>query len=541
MADNQLKFILDFVAKTAGLSDAAGLAGKLGDELDDAGGAGKQMAAALKAAADKAQQELDDTIALADELGRALGPELTARVNVDEIAGKMQAAGVSIEDVKANADDFRTSLEKMADTADQAKGRMGDLDTSVQRVGDTADRSSSVMANFAGNAAQEIPGLTGAFAPLNMAIGQFVEYGAEGNINLKGLAAQAGPMAGIGAAIWYANNQLEIMKKKDAFHTERVKGYEGAIKKSGDAVQNLADHLRDVGKIEATTWGNNANPFADATVDITQKVADAGLTVEQYSQLLVDGKDAIRAWADAQIAAGNDVPGDLFITMMQDAKDYASAQDRAAESARFFGVDLGTLAEQAEKADRKQRTLNDALVGFSHQWDILNDKINADDTFAAAIAAIHDTEAAVNDQKRAVNEYLQEVLRLPASVGTKFDALIDDGNMEEVERRLNWLARTREALIWQTVVDKNSHYVPGQGEMKAFASGTASAPGGPSVLHAGELVTLPAGARVDTAERTQQLMSRPSGPTAGEAAIIAAINASAKATARAVVQAMRAA
>ena len=460
MADDRLRFILDFVAQTAGLKNAQELAEQLGTELTDAEDAGKQMAAALKAAADKADRELAETVALADKLGQALGPELTARVNVDEIASKMRQVGMTTADVEANIDDFRSSLTQMANTADQAKARMGDLDDGVRRVGDSTDRSRSVMANFTGNAMQELPMLSGAFGPLNMAIGQFAEYGAEGNISLKNMAAQAGPMAGIGAAIWYANNQLEIMKKKDAFHAERVKAYREAIEKSGDAVGNLADHLREVGKIEASTWGNNANPFADATVDITEKLTKAGFTVDQYAQLVEGGTEKIRAWVEAQKAVGNEVDGDLMLQIGRDAEDYAKAAQLAAENTKFFASTLkadlyGATEDVSSGFDRAGRAYDRFMAKFEKEDAVatavlalgeLKDKladiqeklktgeITYDEALAEATLAFNGTTTSAADAAKALGFFSD-------AIAEKFEILIEQGDMDAALAKLLQLQR----------------------------------------------------------------------------------------------------
>jgi len=470
VADDRLRFILDFVAQTAGLKNAQELAEQLGTELTDAEDAGKQMAAALKLAADKADRELAETVALADKLGQALGPELTARVNVDEIAGKMRQVGMTTADVEANIDDFRSSLTQMANTADQAKARMGDLDDGVRRVGDSTDRSRSVMANFTGNAMQELPMLSEAFGPLNMAIGQFAEYGAEGNISLKNMAAQAGPMAGIGAAIWYANNQLELMKKKDAFRAERVKAYTEVVDDAGDAAANLATKLRELGKIESTTSMNAGNPFAKATIDVTKALDQAGLSVEQYAELVVGGADAVRAWIDAQQAAGNEIPTELYKALGDDIEDYDKAQSNAAVNARFFGGEVATAADKAKRH----------IADLGREWDKFTGKFDQEDALANAVLAVEGLDDALADIAErlksgeiseaeawaesvlAVNSVKGALHDVEAQLGvtsTKFaegiDVLIDTGQIDEAYAKL---------LALQALIEANNAPGARQGE-----------------------------------------------------------------------------
>jgi hypothetical protein len=353
----------------------------------------------------------------------------------------------------------------MADTADQAKARMGDLNTGVQRVGDATDRSRSVMANFTGNAMQELPMMSGAFGPLNMAIGQFAEYGAEGNISLKNMAAQAGPMAGIGAAIWYANNQLELMKKKDAFHSERVKAYREVVEKAGDEVGNLADHLRELGKVEAETTMNAANPFADATVDITQKLIEAGFTVDQYAQLVQGGTEKIAAWTEAQRAANNEIDGVLLLQIARDAEDYAKAAALAAENTKFFGktlrADLFPAAEDISKAfDRAGRAF-DRFMGKFEQEDAvanailelggLEEKL-ADIAERLASGELSDAEAwaeqtlAINGTTKSVADTVKGLGFLNTALASKLEILIEQGDLDAALAKILQLQRIAELM-----------------------------------------------------------------------------------------------
>ena len=474
MADDRLRFILDFVTQTAGLKSAQELAELLGEDLGNAEDAGKQMAAALKVAADKAQKDLKETTAIADKLAQALGPELTAKVNVDEIATKFHHVGMTVEDVDANIDSFRSSLSRMADTADTVKSRMGDVDQAVQRVGDTTDRSRGVMANYVGNAAQEIPGLTGAFGPLNTAIGQFAEYATEGGISLAGMASTIGPMAALGASIWYATNQLELMAKKDAFHTDRVKAYEEQIRKSGNSAKALADHIREVGKVEASTWGNNANPFADATTDVTERLLKAGLSVDQYAQLVSGGVETTKRWIAAQRDAGNSIDPAVLDSLTQDVQDYADAQDRATASAEFFG---DNAAGSAHKLDQ----LAAATERQNKAWDDMNSRMEKDDAFAQltidllglqgqlddiakqeADGAISHEEAmarrvlAIDGVRGSTDSYMQTLLKLPPDMATKVNILIDNG---EFQKALD-LLRTYQELDRYRADARNSAPTP---------------------------------------------------------------------------------
>lgn len=467
MADDRLRFILDFVAQTAGLKNAQELAEALGDDLTDAEDAGKQMAAALKAAADKATKELQETVDLADKLGAALGPELTARVNVDEIAGKMRAVGMTTEQVEANIDDFRSSLSQMADTADQAKARMGDLDDGVRRVGDSSERSRSVMANFTGNAMQELPMMSGAFGPLNMAVGQFAEYATEGNIKLGKLLATG---AGIGL-VAVAMGQLADDAKKaaaiKAFNEKEVKDYAAALRKSDSVLVAVVDHLREAGKIEVHPGG-----IMDGVMggDVTDSFARAGLSVDQFAAAINAGPEGVELMMAALKEAGVDTAAYADILMAADATlgNVAQSQKTNANLAKVG------LLEQADAVDTLRRSTDDVSKAFDRagrKWDEFMGKFDTEDAVANATLALGgleekladiaerlasgeltDAEAwaeqtlAINGTTKSVADTVKGLGFLNTALASKLEILIEQGDLDEALAKILQLQRIAELM-----------------------------------------------------------------------------------------------
>mgnify|MGYP003346537757 CR=1 FL=1 len=122
----------------------------------------------------------------ATALGNAIGPELAGKISqakLDSFIGQLRRAGLSFDDIEAGAERFAQSLQKM----DAATSSFDSVEQAARRTGTEIDRSGGVMANFVGNTLQELPGLSGAFGPLNTAIGQFAEYAAEGGVKMSGL------------------------------------------------------------------------------------------------------------------------------------------------------------------------------------------------------------------------------------------------------------------------------------------------------------------------------------------------------------------
>jgi len=518
VADKTMKFVLDFAAKTAGLRDATAMADELGDELNADVTAGKAMAAALKAAADTAERALADTVEIADKLGDALGTEMRQAIGqskIDEMAVKFQQAGLQASDLDGNLDSITDSIKRMDAASGSAKGRLGEVGQAMNRVGGETERSRSVMANFAGNAAQELPGMTGAFGPLNMAIGQFAEYATEGNISLKNMAASAGPMLGVGAAIVYANKQFDLMKKKDAFNTDRVKAFEEIIRDGTDAVGDLAEHLRKLGKIETDTSMNALNPMADATRDVTDELMRAGLTVEDYARLVTGSREDVKAWGDAMRESGADgrLMADVLMVLATDHERYAEAAENARKSAKFFAEDMAPneraardFEQSLKDTEKAYLSLTGALDSEQALVDVEQDLLNLTDALADIDQQFANgeitqqewrlaTRDAILGAQSSVADYAEEIAKLPPEVTTKLLADVEAGNIQQViallekYRRLSYdvtdvrgerygtpryAAGTRSAAAGMALVGENGP------ELVNFRGGESVLPSGPT-------------------------------------------------------------
>lgn len=398
MADDRLRFILDFVTQTAGLKNAQELAELLGEDLGDAEDAGKAMATALKAAADKAQKDLAETVKFADKLGQALGPELTAKVNVDEIASKMRQVGMTTADVEANIDSFRASLTQMADTADQAKARMGDMETGVRRVGDETDRSRSVMANFTGNALQEVPMLTGAFGPLTMAAGQFAEYAAEGNISLKGLAATAAPILAV---------TLVMSALSD--RTEKAKQHAEGLKAAQDALAN--------GEAEAAA--KKLEETFRSTYDLAEQY---GIALDDVTLALMGNEAAARRVDDAisAMTAGVEEGDDMANVYVADAERLHEALRTGATEWRHTGNAAETTTDRVaaiipvmrsaadatgDVADAAQRAAERTNDLYEAQLDLINSQLGVEGALQSYQTALDNFNKTEDDSSTLVDEH----------------------------------------------------------------------------------------------------------------------------------------
>lgn len=321
MADQQLRFTLDFLAKTAGLKNANELLDQLGSELDDSVDTGKQFAATMRQVADKVERDLQETEQAAKALADALGPELSAALGqskVENYAVQFRRAGLSIDDVTANIDDLADSVRRL----EGIDAPVRDIGAAVDDVGRKTERTGSVVANFAGNAAQELPGVGAAFGPLNMAIGQFVEYASEGDISFSKFLKAAGGLAALTVGIQLLSSafeasakQQELLKQRTdevvpAIETQIRKAYElatandavasstagftagqdaltQALLNTGESGEKLRDALGSLG-VDSDYLLQSMAQFAGEPVGALKQLALAAGASEEVAQLLAE-------------------------------------------------------------------------------------------------------------------------------------------------------------------------------------------------------------------------------------------------------------
>lgn len=230
--------------------DLARATDKLSDSLDDAGSAADMVADALDASTAQMVADMKAADKAAEALASALGPELSAKIGtakLDEFLGKLRSAGLSFEEIEGGAGRFADSLRQM----DAATGSFDSVEQAARRTNDEMGKSKGVLANFVGNAAQELPGLSGAFGPLNTAIGQFAEYAAEGDINLGQFLKAAGPVAAIGVAfagLSYIMDQLGEHERKVKEQSDKLLGVQEKLANAqfSDAAKDLVDQYGDL-------------------------------------------------------------------------------------------------------------------------------------------------------------------------------------------------------------------------------------------------------------------------------------------------------
>lgn len=204
---------------------------------------------------DQVVAKTKETQAAADALGAALGPELAAKADTVGIVQELEKEGFTLDEITAKADQFGAKLKEVADSDVGGKlgSSLGTARGKLEEMHGEADQSRSVLANMVGNSAQDVAQLGGVAGTAGVAIGQLAEYATEANISLAELPQAAGPMIGLSLAVKLVTDIMAANAKATQVAKDNQDAWVKAINKGGDAADNYADHLRDVGKVMVTT------------------------------------------------------------------------------------------------------------------------------------------------------------------------------------------------------------------------------------------------------------------------------------------------
>jgi hypothetical protein len=520
VSDKELKFLISATADQAvrefkrtgdeakaSLGEAETAVDGLEDKLAGVS-AGKRLAAELSTAADGIVADLGRADAAADRLSAALGPEMSAqlgRSGVDKLIVDFKRAGLTFEDIEQDAEDLALAVRKLEGVGRQAAAGMDDIDSAARRVGTTTDNTRSVVANFAGNAVQELPGVGAAMGPMNMAIGQFAEYAAEGNIRLSSFVKAAGGLGVAGVVLATIASEMERAAKVRTFNKEQVEEWTSALRDGETVAKSLRDTLEESGKLEFVTWDGGNVREGLSKMDIAPTLAKLGLTIDDFNKLVAGGAPLIEEWARKTMDAGA-ATADINIVMgaaTSAVENLASAQRTAAVTAQVLATETDKVGGSAETAQERVERLAAAAQHHADQaeyyksrmaaaaegteglgdeaedaaakvdklstsWDRFTGRLDKqemradiadgfDDIEQAATAAYdaaskgsddaeskgRDYERQVREQKRQIAEYAEEVLKLPPKALTEVMAAIDHGQLAEAQRLLDALVKDR--------------------------------------------------------------------------------------------------
>jgi hypothetical protein len=273
------------------LGTAGARAGKdIADGFDEAKSASTQALDALSAQLDQTEA---DAKGLAEAVA-AIKAHLTVDVDDSKVAGfaadlkgKM---GVAFDEVTADAQRFAAVLERGVDLS-RTTSEIRGVGTALDDVHSGADQSRSVLANMAGNAAQDMGELSGVTGTLGVGLGQLAEYAADGSISMGNLAKVAGPMAALSAAVYLVGQYTQNVAETKAWERDQVDAYTDAINEAGDSIQAVLTMAED-----GLTGRVRDDSILGGILD-KEKTIDMIDTLDSFGLTLTDVQDAIRSGA----------------------------------------------------------------------------------------------------------------------------------------------------------------------------------------------------------------------------------------------------
>jgi hypothetical protein len=306
MADKRMRYQVDVDADDAvrGMRDFAKAADKANADVkaafDDSSSAADKASAAILGMANVVDAAMRESAAAADALSTALGPELTGRMSIDEVVADLNRMGLSFDEIRADADKLATTLRQVDDI--KLRGMADGLDYSGRSMTDLRDRSDqtrSVMANMAGNVAQDLGTLGGAVGSLGVGIGQLAEYAAEGNISLGQLGQLAGPLAAltaVGVGVQFVTQGLADLKKAQQDYTAQFTDFAATVEQTGSMAEAVGELIEKntllAGRPQLSWWqsmmndlpllNNMVTELSDETTTLVEAMAHAGITQEEW-------------------------------------------------------------------------------------------------------------------------------------------------------------------------------------------------------------------------------------------------------------------
>lgn len=430
-------------------------------KLDGIDGETATMVLAVKGA--DVQRQLADVLA---DVSRLDATDATIDVKLEQAAalkGDLNQIESKIGEINATP--------VAVDTTPAAEG--------LHRVGDEADKSRSVMANMVGNTTQDLSQLGGVAGTAGLALGQFGEYAAEGDISLKGLASTAGPMAGLAVVSMAISKAMQFFSDKAKQAQEDTDAWAAAMAAGGDAATSMAADLSKAGKILADTSDDHvtfgeavhrstslltefAGPAREAfnlltgahdpVKDITSLLSESGITVEQWTASIAGGAEGMATFRAAVEQSGMSA-GDqqkLLNAAANSQDDYAAATTKAAAAAKVFAESSSAQAAKDEAAgwaiaaeqsgnmvdalDAVAGAQADAKKAVEDYTQTLQDQIDAATGAADAVLASSDatiklqdatanTQKVLADSKSTHDDHVQ-------AINAERDALIDSAKAQ---------------------------------------------------------------------------------------------------------------
>lgn len=252
--------------------------------------------------------------------------------------------------------------------------------TGLDDIRTKSGEASSAIGQMSSNSVSELGDMAGAGSAVSQGLGDIANAATQGRISLGDLAAIAVPMAALGAFVQGIRGHLERIETIEAFDAEQVEAFADAIRQAGDDVANLVDSLDSTQRI------TGISQLSGEVIDITNDLADAGVSADSYFQVLRGGGDAVNTFIDSLEEQGvsEESVNRIRLVAIDNLRNLEQGTLDAAGSNAVF-TESQVSANQALQALLNEQ---DPMRQFTSEWDLLKESMSdgSIDTTAAADA-----------------------------------------------------------------------------------------------------------------------------------------------------------
>jgi hypothetical protein len=433
--------------------------------LDGLDGETATVVLALKAASVK--QDLDQMLADIAELDDS---DPTISVKVEQAA----QAKAELDDIGAKIQEINNAPVDV-DATPAVKG--------VKDLGSEADNSRSVLANMAGNTAQDIGEIGGVAGTAGVAIGQLAEYAADGNISLSGLAKMAGPMLALSAVTMgltlqqkrnaeQAKKSAEALKDLSSVAEDAIGGtFAQAITQGLLAGQKLDDILNDLvesnleGAKRTLEWGESHGMAAGMVDELRTRIeeeeraiAQGDATKEKYKSTTEQTTEALEAERDAAQAAGEAAlasvdayraAADANFALREATRDLTDTVAALPAKLAEAGGDLnkiqaayddvaqsaGRVADETVRVAEEQATASGTTLDAKGKLDLWNRTM------------LESASTLKGPARDAILGYIADVNGIPPEKVSEISAALDTGSVDTAATALDTASKARTAAM----------------------------------------------------------------------------------------------
>ena len=390
-------------------------------------------------ALDDVAREAKEAEEAAEALSRALGPELTARANVDDLVTDFQRMGLTFDDIAQNADRLGAKLREVG------QANTGGLEAAMRRtrgsvddLGRSAGSSKSVLANMVGNATQDVGALAGVAGSAGVAIGQMGEYMADAAASgdnfgqiVSNFGKVLGPIAGlsIGLALatklWgdYQKEQAEVAENTGQA-SDKLREITGVIDELNKALEVQAE-VGDFGDkllvaVAAADEGINevlasANKLGISFTDLGDILAGLGAKgtlagTNQIVESMMENLGVTREQAEG-LAEAIARSGDEWLPLIEFARLHTDLTVEQIEAMKEQLLLYGRIGQAADDTDLNKvaedylTTLETTVEGLKQVQDARDRLARRGIIDASAIEVATELGDAIDDTTEALDRY----------------------------------------------------------------------------------------------------------------------------------------